>query len=111
MIATIYSLRTQHREYQRKDFPRLKRQVQKVLKRIARGEDGAVSSSKKRSLEQEEEDQYDRKARKHDIERNMHDSSALNASLIERYRKMQQERDDEAAVAEAAAAPVVPSAR
>ena len=97
----VHCLRTQHREYQRKDLPRLKRQVQKVLKRIQRSEDGVVSNSRKRSLEEEEEDEYEQKARKHDTERSAHDTSVLNASLIERYRKQQQDREDEEAAAAA----------
>ena len=113
----VHCLRAQHREYQRKDLGKLKRQVQKVLKRISKGGDdedreaandtNGSGSAKKRSLEIREEEEYEKKARTHDEQRSMElsNSSLLNADLIERYRKMTQERDAEArAAAEADAA-------
>lgn len=100
----VHCLRTQHREYQRKDLGKLKRQVQKVLKRISKGEEDIEpatnnkDNSKKRALDNMREDEYDKKARKHDDQRaiDLNNSSVLNADLIERYRKMTQERDAEA---------------
>ena len=100
----VHCLRTQHREYQRKDLTRLKRQVQKILKK----DQVAGSSSKKRTLEQAQEDRYDKKARKHDLQRSMElngGGGVLNSGLRDGYQKLQQERDSEArAEAEAAAA-------
>jgi ribosome biogenesis ATPase len=61
-------------------------------------EEVAGSTAKKRSLEQAEEDNYDKKACDHDIQRSMelNDSSVLNANLRDQYRRLQQERDYEA---------------
>ena len=96
----VHYLRTQHREYQRKDLNKLKRQVQKVLKNLSNSDDGADngSNSRKRTLADDEEDQYEKKARNHDEQRSnqLNDSSVLNMALIERYRKLQKEREDEA---------------
>jgi ribosome biogenesis ATPase len=94
----VHCLRAQHREYQRKDLARLKRQVQRVLKHLAKQEEVTGSTAKKRSLEQAEEDNYDKKARNHDMQRSMelNDSSVLNANLSDQYRRLQQERDSEA---------------
>jgi ribosome biogenesis ATPase len=94
----VHCLRTQHREYQRKDLGKLKRQVQKVLKRIRDDEvanESADGSSKKRALELQEDDDYEKKARTHDEQRSMelNNSSVLNSGLTERYRKLNQERD------------------
>ena len=95
----VHCLRTQHREYQRKDLTRLKRQVAKVLKRLQK-EEGVGPSGKKRSIEEDEEDHYDKKARKSDENRSsqLNDSSVLNAALIERYLKLQKDREEEARV-------------
>lgn len=89
-------LRTQHREYQRKDPAKLKRQINMVLIELASTEDGGSdSSSKKRPLEKEDdEDDYEKKARQHDLQRNS-ETNGLNASLVQGYRKIQQARDIE----------------
>ncbi len=114
----VQSLRNQHREYQRKDLGKLKRQVQKLFKRLSMEIENETASetvdgsSKKRALEIQEEEDYEKKARKHDEQRSMdlNDSSILNSGLIERYRKLTQERDAEArAQAEADAAAAVAS--
>lgn len=94
----VHCIRAQHREYERKDLARLKRQVQRVLNHLAKEEEVSGSTAKKRTLEQVEEDNYDEKARNHDMQRSMelNDSSVLNANLTDRYRRLQQERDSEA---------------
>ena len=100
----VHCLRTQHREYQRKDLTRLKRQVQKILKK---DQLSGGSSSKKRTLEEAQEDSYDKKARKHDLQRSMElngGGGVLNSGLRDGYQKLQQERDTEARAAEAEAA-------
>jgi ribosome biogenesis ATPase len=94
----VHCLRAQHREYERKDLARLKRQVERVLSHLAKEEEVAGSTASKRSLEQAEEDNYDKKARDHDMQRSMelNDSSVLNDNLRDQYRRLQQERDCEA---------------
>ena len=74
-------LRKKYREYNR-DRNRLRCQVQTVLTHIQ---------------EKNAEEQYDKEARDHDNRRNkMHSSTnGLNASLTNRYRKLQQTRDAE----------------
>jgi len=114
----VNCIRTQHREYKRKELTRLKKQVQKVLRHIAKiAEDNSDAQngdgdhhddvdgetimdgerSKKRSVEEMQEDQHEKKARMHDMEREsqLGGSSMLNAGLRDRYRKLQQERDEE----------------
>eukprot|EP00980_Cylindrotheca_fusiformis_P010633 scaffold2366_cov115-Cylindrotheca_fusiformis.AAC.7 len=96
-IDYIYNcLRTQHREYQRKEPSRIKRQIQNALSQLASSEDcGSDTSSKKRPLEKEaDEDEYEKKARQHDLERST-ETNNLNASLVQGYRKIQQARDSE----------------
>jgi ribosome biogenesis ATPase len=101
----VHCLRTQHREYQRKDLAKLKKQVQKVLKRLNKGDDpegeegGGGKPSSKRALEDAAEEAYEKKARKHDLERSLQlkDSSGLNSNLQARYQRLQQDRDDQAA--------------
>jgi len=83
-------LRTQHREYQRKDVSKLTRQVQEVLKNIDENKNDGCSNAK----EILEEQKYDKEARFHDEQRNKStNSNSLNASLTERYRKLQHSRD------------------
>ncbi|KAL3922776.1 MAG: hypothetical protein SGILL_002022, partial [Bacillariaceae sp.] len=94
----------------RKDLAKLKKQVHKVLKIIV-SEDGiegnggtgsATGDSKPSGDEKQqlEEDEYDKEAHAHDLGRDkMDDMGGLNASLIDRYRKLQQGRDEEAAMA------------
>ena len=75
-------LRKKYREYQRKDIGKLRCQVQTILTGIE---------------EKLEESEYDKEARAHDEQRsklNQH-ANNLNASLTNRYRKLQQERDAE----------------
>jgi ribosome biogenesis ATPase len=97
-IDYIYNcLCTQHREYQRKDPTKLKQQVQNALTQLTTPEEaGSDTSTKKRPLEKEdtEEDEYEKKARQHDMLRNS-EANSLNASLVQGYRKTQQARDDE----------------
>jgi ribosome biogenesis ATPase len=89
-------LRTQHREYQRKDPTKLKQQVQNAITQLTTSEEpGSDTSSKKRPLEKEDaEDEYEKKARQHDMLRNS-ETNSLNASLVQGYRKTQQARDNE----------------
>ena len=112
----VHCLRAQHREYQRKDLAKLKKQVAKVLKTIASedGDPNAPPSADSKPIgderEQLLEDEYDKEAAAHDLGRNEMESNnvgSLNANLIERYRKLQKGRDEDAA---AAAAAVVASA-
>jgi ATP-dependent 26S proteasome regulatory subunit len=104
----VHRLRMQHREYQRKDLTKLRKQVAKVLKTIATTEDGATADSKPSGDEKEQliEDEYDKEAHAHDLERSNMDShvGSLNASLSDQYRKLQQARDENAAAAAAAVA-------
>jgi len=81
-------LRTQHREYQRKDVSKLTRQVQEVLKNFDENKHDGCSNVK----EIIEEKKYDKEARFHD-ERRSKSTNSLNASLTERYRKLQHSRD------------------
>eukprot|EP00535_Pseudo-nitzschia_heimii_P002194 CAMPEP_0197185230 /NCGR_PEP_ID=MMETSP1423-20130617/11481_1 /TAXON_ID=476441 /ORGANISM="Pseudo-nitzschia heimii, Strain UNC1101" /LENGTH=836 /DNA_ID=CAMNT_0042636239 /DNA_START=193 /DNA_END=2703 /DNA_ORIENTATION=- len=75
-------LRKKYREYQRKDIGKLRCQVQTILTNIE---------------EKLEESAYDKEARAHDEQRSKVDLHVnnLNASLTNRYRKLQQERDAE----------------
>mmetsp|Transcript_16793 Transcript_16793/g.38484 ORF Transcript_16793/g.38484 Transcript_16793/m.38484 type:complete len:840 (+) Transcript_16793:291-2810(+) len=75
-------LRDKYREYQRKDRTRLSRQVQTILTNME---------------EKLEENDYDKEARAHDEQREKisTNSNGLNASLTQRYRKLQQKRDAE----------------
>ena len=75
-------VRTKYREYQRKDVTKLTSQVQLILTNIE---------------EKLEENEYDKEARAHDEQRSQVISSTngLNASLTNRYRKLQQSRDAE----------------
>lgn len=111
----VHCLRTQHREYQRKDVTKLKKQVQKVLKNLNsnKGSDdgdgiieddgqGNQKSSAKRALEEAAEEAYEKKARKHDMDRNLieqNNGSSLNSGLQARYQRLQQDRDEQAAAA------------
>jgi ATP-dependent 26S proteasome regulatory subunit len=120
----VHCLRLKHREYQRKDMVILERQVQKILKNFSNSDGNKCSSygaltngvSKANDAplpkEQQQEDAYDNEAQMHDHQRNnLGDlGNSLNASLTERYRKLQQDRADEAAAvaAEEAQAAVVP---
>jgi len=128
----VQCLRTQHREYQRKEMGKLRSQVQKILQKQQRQQQQDDSNdamekedlsddsthdkdinkkkNRKRALEEAAaEDDYENNARIHDEQRNreLQNSSMLNAGLVERYRKISQERDAQAratAAAEAAAA-------
>jgi SpoVK/Ycf46/Vps4 family AAA+-type ATPase len=102
----VHCLRNQHKEYQRKDLSKLKKQVLKVLKQIgeaSNGDDSKPSSSN----DDKEEEEYDKDAEAHDSQRNNLDTAmgggGLNASLTAQYRKLQQNRADEAAAATATA--------
>jgi ribosome biogenesis ATPase len=92
--------RTQHREYQRKDPTKLKRQIQNVISHLEKSEgEASGSASKKRPLEQEkDEDEYEKKARQLDMQREQqhNETNSLNDSLVQGYRKVQQARDIEA---------------
>jgi ATP-dependent 26S proteasome regulatory subunit len=78
-------LRTEYREYKRKDVGNLTRQVQKVLQNID-------EENKNKAIL--EDNEYDKEARSHDEQRST-SSNGLNASLTDRYRKLQQSRDAE----------------
>jgi ATP-dependent 26S proteasome regulatory subunit len=78
-------LRTEYREYKRKDVGNLTRQVQKVLQNID-------EENKNKAII--EDNEYDKEARSHDEQRS-NSSNGLNASLTNRYRKLQQSRDAE----------------
>lgn len=109
----VHCLRAQHREYQRKDLAKLKKQVHKVLKHIKQS-DGVTNEDKTSSNgdtvgedskpaaknEDKEEEDYDKEAVAHDHQRNNGGGAgSLNASLIAQYRKLQQDRAEEAAIA------------
>jgi ribosome biogenesis ATPase len=84
----VQYLRTQHREYQRKDMIKLKKEVHKVLKQLEQSQnegDGA-----------KEEEEYDRYAEAHDLKRSTNNSGGLNESLTAQYRKMHQNRAEKA---------------
>ncbi|KAL3897347.1 MAG: hypothetical protein SGARI_006942 [Bacillariaceae sp.] len=110
----VHCLRAQHREYQRKDLAKLKKQVAKVLKTLASASEdegnntGAALDSKPSGSDKEQliEDEYDKEAAAHDLGRSNMDSNvgSLNANLIQRYRKLQKGRDDDAAAVAAVSA-------
>jgi ribosome biogenesis ATPase len=88
----INCLRTQYREYQRKDSAWLRQNVERAL--------AASNNTKKRQLESDEE--YDREAeRREQLLESTGGGSRLNAGLRDRYRQVQQERDVAAAAAAA----------
>jgi hypothetical protein len=92
-IVTI--LRTQHREYLRKDLQRLKAQVEAAVQQIL-GNDGDTADSRKRKALEDEE--YDHAAAENDATREkLSIGGGLNASLRDRYRQVQQTRDVETA--------------
>ena len=78
-------LKNEYREYKRKDVNDLTRQVQKVLQNI---------DEEKKNKAILEDIEYDKEARSHDEQRST-SSNGLNASLTNRYRKLQQSRDAE----------------
>ena len=85
----INCLRTQYREYQRKDSAWLRQNVERALS-------AASNNTKKRQLESDEE--YDREAERHEeLLESTGGGSRLNAGLRDRYRQVQQERDVAAA--------------
>ena len=88
----VNCLRTQHREYQRKDVQWLKQNVERAVQQRQ-----ANVSTKKRQLENDEDAQYDQEAKLHDQLRESTGGSRLNAGLRDRYRQVQQERDVAAA--------------
>lgn len=98
----VQSLRAQHREYQRKDIGKLKKQVERMLKGLT----SAVSGENRKAAVNDEDDddnnvgedadaeaEYERSAREHDEQRLSLDSEAtaagnsLNASLVAKYRQ------------------------
>jgi ribosome biogenesis ATPase len=79
----VNCLRTQNREYQRKDPVWLKTNVERALQQQQQ-----QLSTKKRLIE----DDYDEEAEQHDQAREAM-TSGLNAGLRDRYRQVQQERD------------------
>jgi hypothetical protein len=88
-IVTI--LRTQHREYLRKDLQRLKAQVDAAVQQILGHEGDTAESRKRKALEDEE---YDQAAAENDATREkLSIGGGLNASLRDRYRQVQQSRD------------------
>jgi ribosome biogenesis ATPase len=86
-IVTI--LRTQHREYLRKDLDKLKIQVEASIQKVL-GPSLSLSSRKRKA----DEEEYDKLASKEDREREqLGVGGGLNASLRDRYRQVQQVRD------------------
>jgi ATP-dependent 26S proteasome regulatory subunit len=99
-IVTI--LRTQHREYLRKDLQRLKAQVEAIVQQILGNDQSTAESRKRKALEDEE---YDQHAALNDATREkLSIGGGLNASLRNRYQQVQQSRDVTAAEAAAAEA-------
>jgi ATP-dependent 26S proteasome regulatory subunit len=93
-IVTI--LRTQHREYLRKDIQRLKAQVEAAVRQILGQQETTAESRKRKALEDEE---YDLAAAENDAAREkLNVGGGLNASLRARYQQVQQTRDETAAV-------------
>lgn len=96
----VTMLRTQNREYLRKDLNRLKAQVEGALTQIL-GPDASSSESRKRKLLEDEQDE--KAAVENDAARErVSAGGGLNASLRDRYRQVQQTRDTTAAAAVAA---------
>jgi SpoVK/Ycf46/Vps4 family AAA+-type ATPase len=99
-IVTI--LRTQHREYLRKDLQRLKAQVEAIVQQILGNDPSTAESRKRKALEDEE---YDQEASLNDATREkLMIGGGLNASLRGRYQQVQKSRDVIAAEAAAVAA-------
>jgi hypothetical protein len=99
-IVTI--LRTQHREYLRKDLQRLKAQVEAIVQQILGNDPSTAESRKRKALEDEE---YDQEATLNDATREkLMIGGGLNASLRGRYQQVQKSRDVIAAEAAAIAA-------
>jgi len=99
----VNSLRTQYREYQRKDVAWLKQNVERILLQ----QHPNNNKNKKRPLLDDDSDAaYDQEAEQHDQQREAATGggSRLNAGLRDRYRQVQQERDVAAAAAERQAA-------
>ena len=97
-------LKTLHREYQRKDPTWLIRNVQKALEELGssnpnNGTSGpqsqSQSQSKKRTLQDLQEDLYEKEAQQSDVVRQeaVQSMSSLNDSLSNRYRQVNQERE------------------
>ncbi|KAG7352634.1 AAA ATPase domain containing protein [Nitzschia inconspicua] len=102
----VRCLRSQHREYQRKDLTKLKKQVHQALKHLEEAD--AIENPKPNVNDDKGEVDYDIHAKAHDEQRKKLDDAtgggSLNASLIAQYRKLQQNREEAAAV-EAAIGP------
>lgn len=99
-IVTI--LRTQHREYLRKDLQRLRAQVEGIVQQILGNDPSTAESRKRKALEDEE---YDQEATLNDATREkLSIGGGLNASLRGRYQQVQKSRDVIAAEAAAVAA-------
>jgi ATP-dependent 26S proteasome regulatory subunit len=79
----VNNLRTQHREYQRKDLQRLSSQVDSAVQEI-------TGTARKRKPETREEKWYDQVAKEHDASREQV-GGGLNASLRNRYRQLSAE--------------------
>jgi ribosome biogenesis ATPase len=76
-------MRKKYREYQRKELSRLTRQIQSVLTLVD-----------EQQQNDDDDDEYDQEARAYD-EHRAATTNGLNASLTKKYRKLQQERDEE----------------
>ncbi|KAL3944582.1 MAG: hypothetical protein SGBAC_001348 [Bacillariaceae sp.] len=89
-------LTTNHPEYRRKFHTKLKINIEQAIDQIAKADEGgSESTSKKRPLEEDpEEEEYEKKAREHDLQRT-EETNSLNASLVQKYRKMNQIKDNE----------------
>jgi ribosome biogenesis ATPase len=91
-IVTI--LRTQHREYLRKDLHRLKAQVEAAVHQILGTGDASSTTSESRKRKALEDEEYDRAAAEEEETRErVSAGGGLNASLRDRYRQVQQVRD------------------
>ncbi|CAJ1957134.1 unnamed protein product [Cylindrotheca closterium] len=90
-------LTTNHPEYRRKFQTKFKVNVERAIEEIVKADEGASeSTSKKRPLEEDpEEEEYEKKAREHDLQR-IGETNSLNASLVQKYRKMTEIKDNEA---------------
>jgi SpoVK/Ycf46/Vps4 family AAA+-type ATPase len=92
----VQYLRMQHREYQRKDMIKLKKEVHKVLKQLEQskheGDTAAVIGFRSNGNKDKDEEEYDKDAEAHDLKRSTNDNGGLNESLTAQYRKMHQNR-------------------
>jgi len=91
-IVTI--LRTNHREYQRKDATKLRVAVQQVVQHLQQSK----QQQQQQAVVEQEDAEYDRHAAQHDALA-ASQATGLNASLRNRYQQQQQQRDNEAQLA------------